>query len=129
MSNDTQSGSADFGPLGNMEITKAGDIFAQCEFIRVRASNSGLIIMQWASDVQYALASVPVLDPGGWHGIGADDSAKRARRVARHAYRSAESLKAAAQSAAKLPPAYLKAYNDIINNRRKRPTFDPQAGL
>jgi hypothetical protein len=123
------SDSADFAPLGEMEIGSAGDIFAGCDLIRARASNAGLIIMQWANDVEYALASVPVLDAGGWHGIGADNPQKRARRVARHAYRSAESLKAAAESAAKLPPAYLKAFNDVIQQRRGRRTFDPKAGL
>ena len=123
------SDSADFAPLGEMEIAAAGDIFAGCELIRDRASNSGLIIMQWANDVEFALASVAVLDAGGWHGIGADNPQKRARRVARHAYRAAESLRAAAESAAKLPPAYLKAYNDVIQSRRTRRTFDPKAGI
>jgi hypothetical protein len=123
------SGDADFSDLGNMEIEKASDIFEGCEFIRTRASNSGLIIAQWAHDVQWALSTVPVIDPGGWHGIGADDSAKRSRRVARHAFRASEALRAAAESAAKLPPAYLKAYSDVINSRKKKPTFDPRAGL
>jgi hypothetical protein len=126
---DTDSGSADFAPLGEMEITCAGDLFAQCEFLRRRASNAGLIVVQWAADVEWAFASVPVMDPGGWHGIGADTGAKRARRVARHAYRAAESLKTVAESAAKLPPAYLKAYADIIQRRKDRTAFDPRAGL
>ena len=120
---------ADFTPMGNMEIENAGDIFAGCEFIRATASNSGLIVMQWAQDVEWALASVPVMEPGGWHGVGAEDSQKRARRVARHAYRTAEALKAAAESASKLPPAYLKAYADVIQRRNGRPKFDPRAGL
>lgn len=121
--------SADFSPLGQMEIEKAGDIFAGCELIRQRASNAGLIIAQWSNDVQWALASVPVLDPGGWHGVGADNPQKRARRVARHAFRAAEALRVAAESASKLPPAYLKAFEDVINQRRKPRSFDPKAGL
>ena len=120
---------ADFGPLGEMEIENAGDIFKHCEFIRVRASNAGLIIMQWANDVEAALQSVPVLDAGGWHGINADNPRKRARRVARHGYRSAELMRSAAESAAKLPQAYLRAYQDVIQTRRARPAFDPRAGL
>jgi hypothetical protein len=123
------SSDADFVPLGKMEIASAGDIFAQCEFVRVCASNAGLIVAQWAMDVQWALSTVPVIDAGGWHGIGADDPMKRARRVARHAFRSAEALKATATSAAKLPPAYLKAYSDVIQHQKKKPTFDPRAGL
>jgi hypothetical protein len=123
------SDDADFGPLGEMEIENAGAIFAGCEFIRLRASNAGLIVAQWAMDVELALASVPILDPGGWHGIGADNPQKRARRVARHAFRSAEALRTTAESVAKVPPAYLQAFNDVISTRRKRPTFDPKAGL
>lgn len=123
------SDGADFAPLGDMEIENAGAIFAQCEFIRTRASNAGLIVVQWAMDVELALASVPVMDPGGWHGVGADNPQKRARRVARHAFRAGEALRTTAESAAKLPPAYLKAFNDVISTRRKRPTFDPKAGL
>lgn len=125
MSND-----ADFAPLGEMEITSAGDIFAQCEFIRTHASAAGLIVAQWAMDVQWALSTVPVLDPGGWHGVAQDNPVKRARRVARHAFRAAEALNTTAKSAAKLPPAYLKAYSDVIQQRKnKKPTFDPRAGL
>lgn len=124
MSND-----ADFAALGDMEIATAGDIFAGCEFIRTRGSNAGLIVVQWAMDVEMALASVPVLDPGGWHGVNADNPQKRARRVARHATRAAEALRTAAESAAKLPPAYLTAYSDVIQTRRRRATFDPKAGL
>ncbi len=123
------SADADFAPLGNMDINSAGDMFEQCEFIRTRASNSGLIVLQWAQDVQMSLSTVPVLDPGGWHGIGQDSPMKRARRVAQHAFRAAEALKAAAESAAKLPPAYLRAYEDVIQGRKKRTTFDPRAGL
>lgn len=119
---------ANFAPLGDMEIEKAGDIFVQCEFIRTRASTSGLIVLQWAQDVQMALSTVPVLDPGGWHGINEDNPMKRARRVARHAFRAAEALRATAQSAAKLPPVYLKTYADIIQARKKT-SFDPRAGL
>lgn len=120
---------ANFGPLGEMEIETAGDIFKQCEFIRRQASSAGLIVVQWAQDVQMALASVPVMDPGGWHGVGEDNPMKRARRVARHAFRAGEALRATGESAAKLPPAYLKAYEDVIQARKKRPTFDPRAGL
>jgi hypothetical protein len=120
---------ADFTPLGEMEITCAGDIFRGCELIRMVGSNAGLIVAQWANDVEYALASTPVLTPGGWHGIGADNPQRRARRVSRHAYRAAEALRATAESAAKLPPVYLKAYSDVINHRRRRRTFDPTAGL
>lgn len=120
---------ADFAQLGEMEIEKAGDIFAQCEFVRTRASNAGLIVVQWAQDVQWALSTVPVIDAGGWHGVGADDPMKRARRVARHAFRAGEALRATAESAAKLPPAYLTAYSDVIQRRKKKPTFDPRAGL
>lgn len=123
------SDDANFAPLGDMEITNAGDIFKQCEFIRTTASNAGLIVVQWAMDVQLALQSVPVLDAGGWHGINSDNPQKRARRVARHAFRSGEALRTAAEAAAKVPPAYLKAYSDVIQTRRKRPTFDPKAGL
>lgn len=112
-----------------MEIKSAGDVFAQCEFIRSRASNAGLIVVQWAQDVQWALSTIPVVDPGGWHGVGADDSMKRARRVARHGQRAAEALRATAESAAKLPPAYLKAYADVIQARKNKTTFDPRAGL
>ncbi len=122
-------GDANFAPLGDMEIEKAGDIFVQCEFIRVRALNSGLIVAQWAMDVEYTLRTVPVLDPGGWHGIAEDNPMRRARRVARHAHRAAEALNATAKSAAKLPPAYLKAYSDVIQQRKNKKTFDPRAGL
>lgn len=123
------SDSADFARLGEMEITCAGDIFAQCEFIRERASNAGLILLTWAMDVEYALASVPVLEAGGWHGIGADNPAKRAHRVAQHAHRGAESMRTVAESVAKFPPAYRKGFNDVIQQRRGRRTFDPRAGL
>jgi hypothetical protein len=123
------SDDADFAPMGNMEIENAGDIFAGCEFIRLRASNAGLIIMQWANDVEWALSSVPVIQAGGWNGVGADNPQKRARRVARHVFRSAEALKAAAESASKLPPAYLKAYQDVIQRRSGRKTFNPREGL
>jgi hypothetical protein len=112
-----------------MEIENAGDIFKGCEFIRTRASNAGLIIAQFMFDVEYALQSVPVLDPGGWHGVGEDNPKKRSRRVARHGHRSAEAMRAVALSAAKLPPAYLKAYADVIQVRKDRKTFDPRAGL
>lgn len=123
------SDDADFAELGEMEIESAGDVFAQCDFVRSRASTSGLIVLQWATDVQMALSTVPVLDAGGWHGIGEDNPMKRARRVARHAFRCAEALRATAESAAKLPPAYMKAYADIIQARKKRASFDPRAGL
>lgn len=123
------SDDANFAPLGDMEIENAGDVFRQCEFIRTTASNAGLIVVQWAMDVQMALESVPVLEPGGWHGVGSDDPRKRARRVARHAFRSGEGLRTVAEAAAKLPPAYLQAYSDVIQTRRKRRTFDPKAGL
>jgi hypothetical protein len=120
---------ADFSLLGEMEITNAGDIFEQCEFIRTRAANSGLIIAQWANDVEWALASVPMLDLGGWHGIGQDNPQKRARRVSRHGYRAAEAMRVVAESASKLPPAYVKAFQDVIQRRSKKPTFDPKAGF
>ncbi len=121
---------ADFAPLGDMEIENAGDMFKHCEFIRSRASNAGLIIAQWAQDVEWALSSVPVLDAGGWHGIGADNPQKRARRVARHANRAAEAMRTVMESVSKLPPAYLRAYEDNIKRRRgSRPSFDPRAGL
>ncbi len=119
---------ADFAPLGEMEILAAGDIFEHCEFLRRTAGNSGLIIAQWASDVEYALASVPVLAPGGFHGIGADNPQKRARRVARHAYRAADAMRVVAESAAKVPPAYLSAFQDVIQQRKGR-SFDPRGGI
>lgn len=121
---------ADFADLGDMEIENAGDIFRACEFIRSTASNSGLIIMQWASDVDFALQSIPIMgDRGGVLGIGQDNPQKRARRVARHAFRSAEAMRTVAESAAKLPPAYLKTYQDIIQRRKRKNTFDPRKGL
>ena len=125
---DNSSGSANFAPLGEVEIEGAGDIFAACAMIRTRASNSGLIILQFAHDVEAALASVPVMTPGGWNGIGSDNPQKRARRVARHLYLSAEAMRTVAESSAKFPPAYLKAFSDVIQ-RRRRSTFDPKAGL
>lgn len=124
-----KTGDADFAPLGEMELTGTGELFKQCEFIRDRAANAGLIVVQWANDVEWALTTIPVLTPGGWHGIGADNPQRRARRVAAHAYRAAEALRAAGMSAAKLPPAYLATYQDIIQHRRQRPKFDPRAGL
>lgn len=123
------SDQADFTPLGEMEINNAGDIFAGCEFIRTRASNAGLIIAQFMFDVEYALQTIQVLDPGGWHGVAQDNPKKRARRVARHGHRSAEAMRTVAMSSAKLPPAYLKAYADVIQRRRNGKTFDPRAGL
>jgi hypothetical protein len=122
---------ADFAPLGDMEIDGAGSLFQQCEFVRDRASNAGLIIVQWASDVEWALSSVPVMEPGGWHGVGSDNPQKRARRVARHAFRASEAMKTVAESVAKLPPAYLSTYQDVIQRRKNktRPRFDPEAGL
>ena len=122
-------GRTDFGWLGDAEIENAGDIFKQSEFIRNVASNVGLIIVQWASDVEFALASVPVINPGGRMGIGVDNPQKRARRVARHAHRAGEAMRSVGVSAAKLPPAYLKAYQDVITARRGRKGFDPRAGL
>jgi hypothetical protein len=119
----------DFAPLGDIEIEGAGDIFQACELIRVISSTAGLIVLQLAQDVQLALQSIPVVDAGGWGGIGADNPQKRARRVARHMQRSAEALRTAAESAAKLPPAYLRTYNDVITTRRNRKSFDPKAGL
>src|SRR4051812_35230961 len=101
-----------------MEIVGAGDIFAQCEFIRVRAGNAGLIIAQWANDVEWALRSIPVVDAGGLRGLGEDNPAKRARRVARHGARASELMRGVALSAAKLPPAYLRTYQDIIQTRK-----------
>lgn len=123
------SDQTDFAPIGEMEIENAGDIFQACELIRRVGSNSGLIVVQWAHDVEFALSGIQVLDPGGHRGFGADNPQKRARRVARHAYRAGEALRTAAESAAKLPPAYLKAYSDVIQQRRGRRTFDPRAGL
>jgi hypothetical protein len=117
---------ADFAPLGEMEIERASDIFRGCEFIRTTASTAGLIIAQYMIDVEHALQSVPVVDPGGWRGIGEDNPLKRARRVARHGHRAAEAMRAVGLSAAKLPPAYLKAYADVINARKDRKTFDPR---
>lgn len=114
----------DFSPLGEMEIENAGDIFKGCELIREVGSNSGLIIAQWANDVEWALAGVPLLEQG-W----GDNPAKRARRVARHAHRAAESLRAATRSAAKLPEVYLQTYADVIQQRKPRRKFDPKAGL
>ena len=115
----------DFAPMGEMEISSAGDIFEGCEFIRATASSSGLIVMQWAQDVEWALSTVMLPDQN-W----ADNPARRARRVTRHAYRAAEALQTTAKSAAKLPQAYLKAYADVIKTRKSsRPRFDPKAGL
>lgn len=123
------SDQVDFAPLGEMEITSAGDLFEQCEFIRVRASNAGLLIAQWANDVEWALRSVPVVDGSGYHGMGQDNPTKRARRVARHGMRAADLMRGVALSAAKLPPAYLKTYQDIIQVKKGRKAFDPKAGL
>lgn len=121
------SDQADFAQLGEMEITNAGDIFEGCEFIRTRASNAGLIIAQFMFDVEYALQSVPVIESG--NGAFGDNPRKRARRVSRHGHRAAEAMRTVAVASAKLPPAYLKAYSDVIQQRRGRKAFDPQAGL
>jgi hypothetical protein len=117
----------DFTPLGNLEITSAKDIFEGCEIIRSVGSNAGLIVAQFAFDVEFALRGIQVIDPG--RGLIQDNPAKRARRVARHLHRSAEALRAAALSAAKLPPAYLRTYADVIEGRKGRKAFNPTEGL
>lgn len=121
----------DFAFLGEAEIKTAGDMFAQANDLRDVASNSGLIVAMWANDVRLACESIGVPTIGGVMGVGGDSPIKRARRVAAHAERAAESLRACSMSAAKLPQAYLRAYSDLINDRRRaaRPRFDPMAGL
>jgi hypothetical protein len=121
--------SADFAPLGEMEIESAGSIFQQAEFIRVVSSNAGLVIAQWAYDVDLALQSIPVpMDAQG--GLFGDSPQKRARRGgALQAKRCAEAMQAIGVSAAKIRPAYLRAYADVIHPRRNRKTFDPKGGI
>lgn len=116
----------DLGPLGKLELADVGDIFRACDLIRDRASESGLIVLQLAQDVEWALADIRSPDGGFF-----DSPTRRAQRVARHLARSAEALRSSAMSAAKLPPVYKKVYADVIQHRRSktRPRFDPTAGL
>lgn len=123
------SSNTDFGPLEKMEFEGVHDLFAHCEFIRKIASTSGLIVVQWASDVEAALATIPIMTAN--NGIMGDSPRRRARRVARQAFRAAEGLRVTSQAAAKLPQVYLKTYADVIQARRSRSrkSFDPTQGL
>ena len=49
---------ADFSPLGDIEFENAAALFEFCELGRRVASNSGLIVMQGAYDIQQALATI-----------------------------------------------------------------------
>lgn len=127
------NGNADFALLGEMEIGDAADIFKGCDFIRSTASEAGIIIDQFFHDVGLALMEVPVLDPGGWHGIGADNPKKRRDRVVRHGKRCVELMKSTCDSAWKVRPEYLRTYADVVQERRRtrqgRKPFNPTGGL
>lgn len=112
---------ADFSPLGDIEFENAEALFAWCELGRKVASNSGLIILQGAFDINQALATIPTLD-------GRQPN-RRARRVARHARRAGELLHAAQASFARLPRSFLMEYQDVIGAKRQRKVFDINKGL
>lgn len=107
---------ADFSTLGDIEFENVTELFEFCELGRRVASNSGLIVMQGAFDIQQALATIPSMDRRPPH--------YRARRVARHARRAGELLHATQASFAKLPRAFLTEYQDVIGAKRQRKVFD-----
>lgn len=109
---------ADFAPLGDAEFVQTADLFGWCEDARTIASNSGLIIMQAAWDINAALATIPVIE--------GRSAAQRARRVARHAGRAGEHLHAAQVCFARIPRAFLVEFQDAIgqNRRSGRKPFD-----
>lgn len=107
---------ADFTPLGDIEFENAAALFEFCELGRRVSSNSGLIVLQGAYDIQQALSTIPSMDRRPPH--------VRARRVARHARRAGELLHATQASFAKLPRAFLTEYQDVIGAKRQRKVFD-----
>ncbi|RAO26451.1 hypothetical protein PSN13_06479 [Micromonospora saelicesensis] len=107
---------ADFTPLGDIEFENVTELFEFCELGRRVASNSGLIVMQGAYDIQQALSTIATMDRRPPH--------IRARRVARHARRAGELLHATQASFAKVPRAFLSEYQDVIGAKRQRKVFD-----
>ncbi|WP_371409719.1 hypothetical protein OG423_14030 [Micromonospora zamorensis] len=107
---------ADFSPLGDIEFENAAALFEFCELGRRVASNSGLIVLQGAYDIQQALSTIASMDRRPPH--------IRARRVARHARRAGEMLHASQASLARLPRAFLSEYQDVIGAKRQRKVFD-----
>lgn len=111
---------ADFAPLGDVEFGDIPALFGWCEAARTITSNSGLIVVQAAWDINTALSTIAAID--------GKSAAIRARRVARHAKRAGEHLHAAQVCFAKLPRAFLTEYQDAIaaHRRQSRKPFNVQ---
>lgn len=107
---------ADFGPLGEIEFENTATLFEWCELGRKVTSNAGLIVVQGAYDLHQALLTIPSFD--------STRPDRRARRVARHAKRCGDLLHSTQASFAKIPKAFLKEYQDVIGQQKKRKIFD-----
>lgn len=108
---DTAKGRADFSLLGDLEFESLADISHACELGRDVSSNSGLIVVQFGYDLKRALLTIPVMK-------GSPN--RRANRVARHAGRAADHLRAAQRSFSKIPTAILKEYEEEITAARTK---------
>lgn len=112
---------ADFDELGKVDIDGTEALFITAEHGRKAADQAALAIAQYAADIEWALKHIPVID-------GKAD--RKARRVARHARRASEQLRAVRDSFKKIPQEFHRTYEQeltaIRNKDRKR--FDISKG-
>jgi len=107
---DTAHGKADFGLLGQIEDFEGlADLFAACELGRDTASNSGLVVVQFAYDLKRSLLTIPTME---------GNPNRRANRVVRHVTRAADMLRGVQLGFAKVPQVILKEYEREIGMAR-----------
>lgn len=109
---DTAHGRADFSPLGDIDAFEdLAGIFSACELGRDTASNSGLVVAQFASDVKAALLTIPVLE---------GNASRRARRVIRHLDQCVGLLRGVQVRMSKVPVVILDEYEAEIRRERNK---------
>lgn len=112
------SGNADFAALEKIDEFKAiSDIFTSCEIGRDAASNAGLIVVQYAFDVQAALMTIPSMN--------GQDPGRRAKRVTRQLTQVSTMLHGIQSRFAKVPKVILEEYQQEINGKRRGRTRRP----